>query len=153
MKTDIMVRTVLLVLAFVNQVLTACGKNVLPIEDETLATLLTTGFTLLMLAANMKARRHFNAVNLDGGGSIPHSFDGESLKPSRMVYNYMVRVKPKKFRIAGHGRSALDSVVSVRLCDTCFHYMGSHNDYMLKVHFNVYVKDVGNRKRKDSEAI
>lgn len=38
-------RTLILVLAIINQILSACGKSPLPIESETLEQLVTAGFT------------------------------------------------------------------------------------------------------------
>ena len=38
-------RTLVLILAIVNQILSACGKSPLPIESETLEQLVTAGFT------------------------------------------------------------------------------------------------------------
>jgi len=38
-------RTLVLVLAIINQILSACGKSPLPIESETLEQLVTAGFT------------------------------------------------------------------------------------------------------------
>mgnify|MGYP002516425448 FL=1 len=38
-------RTLILVLAITNQILSACGKSPLPIESETLEQLVTAGFT------------------------------------------------------------------------------------------------------------
>jgi len=38
-------RTLILVLAIANQILSACGKSPLPIESETLEQLVTAGFT------------------------------------------------------------------------------------------------------------
>ena len=40
-------RTLVLVLAIVNQILSACGKSPLPIESETLEQLVTAGFTTI----------------------------------------------------------------------------------------------------------
>lgn len=40
-------RTLVLVLAIVNQILSACGKSPLPIESETLEQLVTAGFTIV----------------------------------------------------------------------------------------------------------
>lgn len=40
-------RTAILLLALINQVLTACGISVIPIEDETINTLVSTGFTVV----------------------------------------------------------------------------------------------------------
>ena len=76
-------------------------------SDSLLLRAVGGGFTLSMLAADMKARGCKNAVNLDGGGSTQCSFGGESLVSSRIVHNYIaVWVKPQKLRvllIAGHG--------------------------------------------------
>lgn len=38
-------RTLVLALAIINQILSACGKSPLPIESETLEQLITAGFT------------------------------------------------------------------------------------------------------------
>lgn len=46
MKTDTIIRTILLVIALVNQALTASGKNPLPFADETIYELLTILFTV-----------------------------------------------------------------------------------------------------------
>ena len=40
-------RTLVLILAIVNQILSACGKSPLPIESETLEQLVTAGFTIV----------------------------------------------------------------------------------------------------------
>ena len=40
-------RTIVLALALVNQVLTAFGYNVIDISDETINTLISTGFTIV----------------------------------------------------------------------------------------------------------
>ena len=40
-------RTLVLVLAIVNQILSSCGKSPLPIESETLEQLVTAGFTIV----------------------------------------------------------------------------------------------------------
>lgn len=41
------IRTVCLVLALVNQVLCASGKNIIPVDDETIAQLISAGFTVV----------------------------------------------------------------------------------------------------------
>jgi len=46
MKTETIIRTILLVVALVNQALTASGKNPLPFADETIYELLTILFTV-----------------------------------------------------------------------------------------------------------
>ena len=45
-KTQTIIRTVILALALINQVLSACGISPLPIQDEQLETLLSTGATI-----------------------------------------------------------------------------------------------------------
>ena len=47
MKTDTIIRTVLLVLALANQVLTATGHSVIPVDDDTVAQIITAGFTII----------------------------------------------------------------------------------------------------------
>ena len=46
MKKDVLIRTVILALALINQILSAFGKAVIPIEDETLKELITAGLTI-----------------------------------------------------------------------------------------------------------
>jgi len=46
MKTETIIRTILLVVALVNQALTASGKNPLPFAEETIYELLTILFTV-----------------------------------------------------------------------------------------------------------
>lgn len=45
-KTETFIRTAVLVLALVNQVLTMCGKSPLPIKDEDLTQILSLCFTI-----------------------------------------------------------------------------------------------------------
>ena len=40
-------RTIILIIALVNQVLTALGHNVIDVSDETVNTLCSTGFTVI----------------------------------------------------------------------------------------------------------
>lgn len=40
-------RTIILALALVNQVLTACGISVIPIDDESIQTIVATTFTVV----------------------------------------------------------------------------------------------------------
>lgn len=46
-STGTIVRTVCLALALVNQVLTIMGFSIIPIEDDTINTLITTGATVI----------------------------------------------------------------------------------------------------------
>lgn len=48
MDKNSLVRTIILVIALVNQVLSAAGKSPLPIEDETVDMLISTGFTVVV---------------------------------------------------------------------------------------------------------
>ena len=47
MKPDTIIRTVILAIALINQILMASGKGILPIEDETVNELVTAGFTVV----------------------------------------------------------------------------------------------------------
>lgn len=47
-KTETIVRTALLVLALINQLLTASGHAVLPIEDAQVEALISTAITVVM---------------------------------------------------------------------------------------------------------
>ena len=51
MKPDTIIRTIVLVIALVNQILTACGKGIIPIEEETVNQLITAGFTVVTALA------------------------------------------------------------------------------------------------------
>ena len=44
---DTIVRTVILLIALINQILTCFGINPLPIEDESLTQLISVGFTVV----------------------------------------------------------------------------------------------------------
>jgi SPP1 family holin len=46
MKKDVLIRTVILAIALVNQILTAFGKSVIPIDDETITQLISVIFTI-----------------------------------------------------------------------------------------------------------
>ncbi len=47
MKTDTLIRTIVLAVALLNQILSATGKSILPIEDETVSQLITAAFTII----------------------------------------------------------------------------------------------------------
>lgn len=61
------IRTVCLALALVNQILSATGHAVLPIEDEQLETLLTTGATVVTALISWWKNNSFtsNALRAD----------------------------------------------------------------------------------------
>lgn len=46
-KVDTIVRTVVLVLALINQVLAACGKSPIPVEEESVQLLISTAATVI----------------------------------------------------------------------------------------------------------
>lgn len=60
-------RTLVLVLAIINQILSACGKSPLPIESETLEQLVTAGFTTITALINWWYNNSFttNALKAD----------------------------------------------------------------------------------------
>lgn len=60
-------RTLVLVLAIANQILSACGKSPLPIESETLEQLVTAGFTTVTALINWWYNNSFttNALKAD----------------------------------------------------------------------------------------
>lgn len=60
-------RTLVLVLAIINQILSACGKSPLPIESETLEQLVTAGFTTVTALVNWWYNNSFttNALKAD----------------------------------------------------------------------------------------
>ena len=45
-KTDTLIRTVVLVIALINQILTSTGHSVLPITDEQVTEVITLAFTI-----------------------------------------------------------------------------------------------------------
>lgn len=45
-KLDTIIRTVVLVLALVNQILTSTGRSIIPITDEQVSEIITLGFTI-----------------------------------------------------------------------------------------------------------
>ena len=55
------VRTLCLVLALVNQLLSAAGKPIIPIENETLEALLTAGITTIVAIINWWKNANFSA--------------------------------------------------------------------------------------------
>lgn len=45
-KTDTIIRTVILVVALINQVLTSTGRSIIPISDDQIAEIISLGFTI-----------------------------------------------------------------------------------------------------------
>ena len=56
-------RTAVLLLALTNQILSACGKPVLPIESATVEQLVTAGFTIAAIQADKYLEDKKNQVN------------------------------------------------------------------------------------------
>lgn len=45
-KTDTIIRTIILFLALVNQILTSTGHNIIPVSDEEISTVVSTAITI-----------------------------------------------------------------------------------------------------------
>lgn len=65
-KTDTIVRTVCLILALVNQLLSSTGHAVLPIADEQVETLVTVGATVVIAVWNWWKNNSFTQAALAG---------------------------------------------------------------------------------------
>lgn len=59
-------RTAILALALVNQILSATGHPVIPIEDAQIETLVSTGFTVVAALVNWWKNNSFTAAALKG---------------------------------------------------------------------------------------
>lgn len=59
-------RTVILALALINQILTASGHAVIPIEDETVEALVSTAFTVVAALAAWWKNNSFTKAALQG---------------------------------------------------------------------------------------
>ena len=46
LKIDTIIRTAVLALALINQCLTASGRSIIPIEEESLSNIISLGFTI-----------------------------------------------------------------------------------------------------------
>ena len=51
-QTDTIARTIILALALINQILSATGHAVIPIQDADVETLVSTAFTVVMAVIN-----------------------------------------------------------------------------------------------------
>ena len=78
-KTETIVRTIILALALINQILTSIGYGPLPIGNEQLETLISVGFTV---AASLWAWWKNNSVT----------------KAARQADNYLDAIKASKER-------------------------------------------------------
>lgn len=59
-------RTIVLALALVNQILSASGHAVIPIEDAQIETLVSTGFTIVAALVSWWKNNSFTAAALKG---------------------------------------------------------------------------------------
>lgn len=80
-KTDTIVRTICLVLALVNQLLSNTGRAVLPIEDEQVETLVTTLITIVVAVWSWWKNNSF---------TVP-AIQGDALKDELKAYNKSVK--------------------------------------------------------------
>lgn len=64
--TGTIVRTICLVLALVNQILTATGHSVIPIEDEVINTLVSTAATIIMALITWWKNNSFTQAAMEG---------------------------------------------------------------------------------------
>lgn len=58
MTKGTLIRTILLWLAIINQILTAIGKNPLPLDDNTVSAIITAVFALLAWWKNNSFTKH-----------------------------------------------------------------------------------------------
>lgn len=59
-------RTIILALALANQILSASGHAVIPIEDSTVETLITTGFTIVTAIVAWWKNNSFTSAAIKG---------------------------------------------------------------------------------------
>ena len=64
--TGTIVRTICLALALINQILTATGHSVIPIEDEVINTLVSTAATIIMALITWWKNNSFTQAAMEG---------------------------------------------------------------------------------------
>ena len=64
-KKSTIIRTVLLVLALVNQILAIAGKSPLPISDEQIETLVSTAITVVIAVINWWKNNSFTSLAIE----------------------------------------------------------------------------------------
>ena len=69
-STGTIARTAVLLLALTNQILSAAGKPVLPIEDSQLETLVTTGLTVAASLAAWWKNNSFTPAAIRADGAL-----------------------------------------------------------------------------------
>lgn len=76
-STGTIVRTMCLALALVNQVLSAMGKSPLPIEDETVELLVSTGATVLAAIVSWWKNNSFTSAAIEADETLKELKGGE----------------------------------------------------------------------------
>lgn len=64
-KKGTIIRTILLAVALVNQILTIAGKSPLPISDEQLETLVSTAITVVIAVINWWKNNSFTSLAIE----------------------------------------------------------------------------------------
>ena len=72
-----MARTVCLVLALTNQILTVLGYNVINISDDTVNTLITTGFTVITAIAAWWKNNSFTKAAIEADNVMKDLKEGK----------------------------------------------------------------------------
>lgn len=65
-QADTVARTIILALALINQILSATGHAVIPIQDADIETLVSTAFTVLMAVINWWFNNSYTQAALYG---------------------------------------------------------------------------------------
>lgn len=65
-KADTIARTIILALALINQILSATGHAVIPIQDSDVETLVSTAFTVIMAVVNWWFNNSYTQAALKG---------------------------------------------------------------------------------------
>ena len=65
-KADTIIRTVVLIVALINQILTATGHSIIPIDDETVNLLVSTAATIIMALITWWKNNSFTQAAIEG---------------------------------------------------------------------------------------
>jgi SPP1 family holin len=69
-KTDTIIRTIILIVALCNQVLSATGHSILPISDDQVETLVTTAVTIAAALWSWWKNNSFSAEAIKADGYL-----------------------------------------------------------------------------------
>ena len=69
-KKDTIIRTIVLVVALVNQILTSTGHSVLPISDEQITESITLGFTIVASVITWWKNNSFTAAAIQADETL-----------------------------------------------------------------------------------